>query len=550
MQASAPLSTSLGEAIAGYQHYQELFEHAAEGYIVTNPGGTIWEVNRVAAELLHASQDYLMGRPLAVLVAREDQRMLRKYLVRLRNGDVVDGLEIYLQPNHGRPFPALLKANAILDAKKRVTAESWLVRDISLRKRIEVELARSNALLTALGHVAMRIETTADASKVMDTLGQELRRLDLYSFVALLEPDEQSLIVRHFSTESDALAMVERLLGVKAVGFRLLRERFILYRDVVEGQRPLFVIDWLSVIAAMLPNVPRAVIERAGRLLNVTSKTRVIYLPLKADEQVLGVIGVWGNSLQEQDLTVLSIFAGQVAIALKNAQLYAQVRSAHERLRQLACHVISVQDEERQRVSRELHDEAGQSLTALRISLQLIGDDLPGDCGSFRQRIQEIACLADRTLEGLRLLAHNLRPPVLDALGLNATLENQCSDFARHTGLAIEYHGVELPLLPGVVSMTFYRYLQEALTNVAKHAHASCVAVDLNVDGKTVTLTIEDDGQGLDRPVGVSANGRVSGVGLLGLKERFELLGGRLEISSCPRQGTRLAAWVPLREAQ
>src|SRR5690242_11898835 len=252
MQASAPLSSSLGEAIAGYRHYQELFEHAAEGYVVTDPRGSIWEVNRVAAELLHTSQNHLMGRPLTALVAREDQRMLRMYLTRVRKGDVVDGLEVYIQPNHSRPFPALLKPNPILDANKRVTALSWLMRDISLRKRIEVELARSNALLTALGHVAMRIETTADASKVMDTLGQELRRLGLDSFVALLEPDKQSLVVRHFCTESDALSMVERLVGAKAVGFRLLRERFILYRDVVEGQRPLFVADWPAVIAALL----------------------------------------------------------------------------------------------------------------------------------------------------------------------------------------------------------------------------------------------------------------------------------------------------------
>jgi PAS domain S-box-containing protein len=223
-----------------------------------------------------------------------------------------------------------------------------------------------------------------------------------------------------------------------------------------------------------------------------------------------------------------------------------ELRHYTERMRQLARQVVSTQEEERQRLSRALHDEAGQALTALRISLELIQEDLPAESSSLHQRIGDAAALTGATMEQIRLLAQDLRPPALDTVGLNPTLEGFCGDFAERTRLSIEYLGLELPMLPEPVNMCLYRFLQEALTNVAKHARANQVRVALRYDAETVSLSVEDDGRGFDRQARMSERCWPMGIGLLGMQERLESLGGRLEIESQPGQGTRLVAHLPV----
>jgi signal transduction histidine kinase len=145
-------------------------------------------------------------------------------------------------------------------------------------------------------------------------------------------------------------------------------------------------------------------------------------------------------------------------------------------------------------------------------------------------------------MEHIRLLAHALRPPVLDTLGLNLALEGLCNDFAQRTRLDVQYRGTELPDLPDPMTICFYRFLQEALTNIAKHANARYVFVALSYTQSTrqVCLTVADDGNGMIIPQS-SAEWR-TGLGLAGMQERFELLGGEVMIESQPGQGTRLIA--------
>jgi len=164
----------------------------------------------------------------------------------------------------------------------------------------------------------------------------------------------------------------------------------------------------------------------------------------------------------------------------------------------------------------------------------------------LRQRIGDAAALADATMEQIRSLAQDLRPPALDTLGLNSTLEGFCRGFATCTQLSIDYRGLELPMLPEAATICLYRFLQEALTNVAKHACASQVNVALHCDADEVTLSVEDDGRGFDGQSELSVSGWPMGIGLLGMQERLESLGGGLEIDSQPGLGARLVAHVPL----
>jgi signal transduction histidine kinase len=153
----------------------------------------------------------------------------------------------------------------------------------------------------------------------------------------------------------------------------------------------------------------------------------------------------------------------------------------------------------------------------------------------------EVVALTDMTMERLRTLARDLRPPALDTAGLNPTLEGLCREFAKRVNLTIEFEAEELPALPDLVNICLYRFLQEALTNVAKHAQATQVQVKLAANASAVSLTVQDNGGGFDPQTGLPPKG----IGLLGLQERLELLGGRLELKSQPGQGACLAAHLP-----
>jgi signal transduction histidine kinase len=157
----------------------------------------------------------------------------------------------------------------------------------------------------------------------------------------------------------------------------------------------------------------------------------------------------------------------------------------------------------------------------------------------------ELIDLADKTMQQIRMLAQDLRPPVLDTFGLNASLEGFCEEFARRANLVIHYEGVDLPSLSGTADISFYRFLQEALNNIAKHAEADETWVRLQNTMKTVCLTIKDNGRGF-HVENELAKERAGGLGLLGMQERFELLGGRVEIFSTPGEGTEIAASMPI----
>ncbi len=216
----------------------------------------------------------------------------------------------------------------------------------------------------------------------------------------------------------------------------------------------------------------------------------------------------------------------------------------------LSRKLVRAQEEERQRISAELHNEASQALIALKISLELIQARVPPQLKSLNQRLANVVALTETTMEQIRLLAQNLRPPAIDALGLDAALESFCHDFARHTHLKIDYFGVSVPPLPDVISISLYRFLQEACANIAKHAQATSATVALTLDSDTINLVVEDDGHGFDvntifAPASISTG---KGIGLPGLRDRFKLLGGSFVVESQPKQGTRLVASVPVEQ--
>lgn len=273
-------------------------------------------------------------------------------------------------------------------------------------------------------------------------------------------------------------------------------------------------------------------------------------VPLMVGGHVLGLFSLdklQPNFFSLEHLHAAEAIALQAAFAIRNVQLFEEVRLNQGRLRQLAQQVVAAQEAERQRVSRELHDEAGQTLVALKFQLDIIRDELPAESGRLADQISKTAALIETTMHRVRLLAHNLRPPALDTVGLNRVLEDMCYEYAHQTQLSVHYTGEELPQLSSELSIGLYRLLQEALTNVVKHAQARQVQVRLGSENGHIHLCVEDDGQGFDW-VARRADPLTQGIGLLGMQERIQLLNGELQIESSPEGGTRLLVRVPWAE--
>jgi signal transduction histidine kinase/PAS domain-containing protein len=288
-------------------------------------------------------------------------------------------------------------------------------------------------------------------------------------------------------------------------------------------------------------------------------------MPLLAHDELAGVLCLMSEQpsfYRQEELPLLQAATMPVALAVTNARLYRaeqrarqvaerlfeEVRTSRERLRQMAEEVVSAQEEERRRLSRELHDEAGQALTGISISLSLLREELPAGLDTLHELVNEAITVTNQTMEQVRTLAHALHPPVLAFLGLGPALEGFCRDFNRRTRLPIFFSGCELPDLPGGVSVCFYRFLQEALTNTVKHAGATKVEATLTYNGGEICLRVIDDGRGFNREALPNHPGRRIGLGILGMQERFELLGGTLEIESEPGKGVHLTARLPWRE--
>jgi len=230
-----------------------------------------------------------------------------------------------------------------------------------------------------------------------------------------------------------------------------------------------------------------------------------------------------------------------------NTLLYEEVQRKEQLRGQLLEKVIVAQEEERRRIARELHDETGQSLTALAISLASAHDSLPLEANGAKEALGRAKSLADKLLAEIRRLISDLRPTVLDDLGLVPALRRYATTNAELLHLDIQLHveGRRRRLSPPAETALF-RIVQEAITNVAKHAQATSVTIRLAFDDGRATVVVQDDGRGFDVAQTLSAGGPRRAVGLLGMRERATLLGGTLEIKSQPGAGTTLVAALPL----
>ncbi|MEW6046186.1 MAG: histidine kinase [Bacillota bacterium] len=278
--------------------------------------------------------------------------------------------------------------------------------------------------------------------------------------------------------------------------------------------------------------------------------------PLAVKERRLGrLVAVRAGEppFSPEDATLLEAAANLVAIAVDNFRLFEEVREK-ERLRgQLLTRVMGAQEDERRRIARELHDSVGQSLTGLMLRLDMAIAAVPEGNAELSRRLHNLRNLSEATLEEVRRITYDLRPAALDDLSLADAVAWYARTHLEPAGISVvaETNGCTDRRLPQTLETALFRVAQEALTNVLRHSGANRVRVRLacppNGD-RAVELTVEDDGRGFDLDEVMNRPDHPA-LGLAGMKERVELLGGTLSISTRPGAGTRIAVRVPLTAA-
>lgn len=271
------------------------------------------------------------------------------------------------------------------------------------------------------------------------------------------------------------------------------------------------------------------------------SKLNHFTIPIEANQKNIGTIkGCFENLADETTLKFMTSFARQLSVIAENVQLWKEIKYKEQLRLKLLDRVITAQEEERKRIARELHDETSQSITSIIIGLTLLHDhELSKE---MKQKIAEIKEVTQQTLDEIHYISWSLRPSVLDDLGLLPAIKKYRMEYMKKYDIDVDIQviGLKRLRLSSLLEVTIYRVIQEALTNAARHADAENISIILKYSKGIVTVIIEDDGKGFDVNHILNADLTKDHLGLKGMQERIESIGGKLVIESNKGIGTTI----------
>jgi signal transduction histidine kinase/HAMP domain-containing protein len=435
---------------------------------------------------------------------------------------VLDG-----RPGHD-PIYREITASPLRDLHGQISRVVELTRDVSEEKKIKESLIRRNQQLSILNAVAATVNQSLKLEDILERALDAVLRLTQVDVGAVFLIEEQGgemrlTAYRGLSEEAARVAADTGLLDGSCGG-------------VAEHGR-----------VVVVPDLSRFHGRRAQSLQQEKLNT-LVHVPLTAKGYVLGSMCV--GTRQDRDFDgdeqeLLKAIGSQIAVAIENARLYEEGQIKERMRGELFKKAINAQEEERRRIARELHDETSQSLTALLFASEEARE--MSSLKDVRQRLDGMHELIQHTLDGVHKLIFDLRPSVLDHLGLVPAIRWLTKTRLEAKGVRIRFEerGKTHRLAPEVETAIF-RVMQEAVSNISRHSAARNVSITYAMDPENVCVCVEDDGIGFDPyELGLSPD-NPRGLGLLGMQERLELLGGELEIQSTPGSGTQLNIRVPL----
>ncbi|MFC2015208.1 HAMP domain-containing protein, partial [Chloroflexota bacterium] len=420
-----------------------------------------------------------------------------------------------------------------------------MVENIEQRKR---ELEESNNKVSALnvgleGKIKQRTREISALNEVLTIINQSSDEENMLSTILTSILDETQLasgIVHIIDQKSNELVCITQKGLSKEYAEKLMKLKI---GEYIQGQ----VFQSKEVIVVNdchINSETYAMIGDEGKF------QCCICIPIKSENNVLGTLSLASYTPERfgpETVGILLTISEAMCIAIDKARASQSMEESNTVREQLLKRLISAQEEERRRIARELHDAASQSLAALALNLEAISGDLPSEYESMRERLALLKEQAIETMGGVRELAVELRPSILDELGLARAIKSYAKDYLNKRGIDVKINTNSSDTkLPPYSETILFRIAQEALTNVVKHADATHVVVDLNVDNSYATMRVEDNGKGFDpQSVMRSTNLRQS-LGIYSMSERATLLGGVFKIESEVGKGTFIIAEIPL----
>ncbi|HYE36751.1 PAS domain S-box protein [Methylocaldum sp.] len=480
----------LNHLLRAEPHIRTILDHVPSGVITTDELGRIETFNPAATRIFGYPPKAIIGQSINQLIPETEAKKYDGYVQRHKGMPRAVGVgfrTLQGQRKDGSVFPMEITINEFhLDGKRHFTA---IVRDVTILKNTELMLRESEAKLKGIARnvpgIVFQLQQSPDGTLTFTYVSE--------GAVAVSgTPPEQLLY--------DAAAFTSLIFSDDLASFR---ETMAHSADTSaawnwEGRiRPPaadYEEKWINVRAT-----PRSVDRGTvweGVILNVTDSKR-----------------------REQE-----------------------IRESRELLQHLVAHRENLREEEKKRIAREIHDELGQILTAMKMDISLIRMSFCQNNPELTEKIQTLRTLVDRTVEVVRNISTDLRPSTLD-LGIASALEWLVKEFATRTGIPCVLIKMADISLDEQLSIAIFRIAQESLTNVAKHANAGRVSVLLACEDDRIRVEIQDDGCGFD----VTAKHKHKSFGLLGIQERASALGGEFDIHSVPKKGTRLEVRLPLK---
>jgi PAS domain S-box-containing protein len=503
-----------------------------DGVIATDEQGFVRFINPVAMQQTHWDHTQAVGKLLSDVFSLVDERTHQPIDILDRQNKLhrlpsKTGLEGLLIPKSGTPIPVAVNFTSIDDGKGKVYGLVLIFRDVTEHREALQEIKRQANRAEALVQVAGQLNSHLELKTVLNTICEITNRaMQATGTTVVLQ-----MIPKDVFQVMAAISHDPVLTASQEPHFEVPKEVF---RGILSRKNPVVVIRDVQE-APVLP------------YFEVFKKTDVRTVAIAALFRGSDLIGALISAftgqpkiLPEDEIALLRGLADQASSAIENAELFEQVRAGRERQRKLAKNLVDIQEAERRHLAKELHDHLGQLLTGLQFMLERSKNQASG---KQRASLEEIQNSVSDIIGQVREMSLNLRPSMLDDMGLLPTLVWHLDRYTKQTGIRVNLRADELPhRLPLEVETAAYRIVQEALTNVARYAQVNEVLVGLVLQEKTLWVEVLDEGKGFDASL---ASDRLSS-GISGMRERASLLGGYLILESFINQGTQIVAALPI----
>ncbi len=512
--------------------YRRIFEGSHDMIYTSNLPGQLLDVNKAGIEMLgYNSKEEVLGIGAARRLYKDpDDR--EKFITLINKEGYVKDYEVDFKKRDGSPIHVLISSRRYENPKTGDVEFEGIIKDITHRKHTEEDLKQRNRELSILNSIALALNHSMPLDQILlETLKNVLKvlRLERGTIILINKKARQGKIqVRHGleaadPEDNDPLSFRDELL----------------WKHLLKGESDL----------KPEPTFPVFKVRYQTQKKKQTPWLSCFLITSKG--QGVGFFGLEihpSRTFSRPEIRFMGSLGNFLGGTIKNAQMMETIRRHRRELRRLTEKLFNSQEEERRRIARELHDETGQSLTAVRLALERLEEKVVSENNGLKDEISDIRKMINRTSAEIRRLSYHLHPTLLIDLGLEPALDLYLKEIQTHSGLDIEFNMVGFDQRLNVdIETAFYRFSQEALTNTLKHSGAENFRLSIIKSYPRIIFLAEDDGMGFDSQI--IENDKRS-LGLLGMRERASLLGGSFHLKSKLGDGTRVRIEIPLNETQ